>query len=178
MQTYSGVHFYPYDPRLEDIRIEDIAHSLSFQCRFNGHTKQFYSIADHSIRVALILPHYLQLSGLLHDAAEAYWGDMIRPIKLNSELGAAYTPHEQYTQSLIEMKFGLEYPSSHPQIKDADCRMLVTEKRDLLLHFPNSKWELEDSFSPLSHPIVPLPPSVAKDRFLALFSALSSSSSL
>ena len=54
--TYSGIEFWPLDPRPEDVRIEDIAHALSMQCRFAGHCDRFYSVAEHSIRVADLVP--------------------------------------------------------------------------------------------------------------------------
>jgi hypothetical protein len=81
MQLLSGKAFYVTDPKPEDIDILDIAHSLSMQCRYNGHTKGFYSVAEHSVLVANLVPPRLRLQALLHDASEAYVGDVIRPIK-------------------------------------------------------------------------------------------------
>lgn len=54
MQTFSGIQFYPLDPRVEDVRIEDIARALAMQCRYNGHVTRFYSVAEHSVRVAML----------------------------------------------------------------------------------------------------------------------------
>ena len=83
--TYSGKPFFPMDPRPEEIRIEDIAHSLSMQCRFNGHTKWFYSVAQHCsiMAEAMMSDGYAEYAfeALMHDAAEAYIGDLIRPVK-------------------------------------------------------------------------------------------------
>lgn len=84
--TYTGKHVDPFDIRTTDVCIEDIAHSLSLQCRFNGHCKRFYSVAEHCINVAEYLQERfntgsLSLCGLLHDAAETYIGDVVRPIK-------------------------------------------------------------------------------------------------
>lgn len=69
--TYTGRTFYPFDPRPEDICIEDIAHSLSNMCRFCGHVREFYSVAEHSVRGASHLYGLNALQFLLHDAAEA-----------------------------------------------------------------------------------------------------------
>lgn len=81
MQTYTGRKFWPLNPRAEEVYIEDIAHSLALSCRFNGHCKVFYSIAQHSVLVSQIVKPTQQLIALLHDSAEAYLGDIIRPIK-------------------------------------------------------------------------------------------------
>ena len=86
MCTASGVTFYPLDPRPEEIRIEDIAHSLALQCRFAGHCREFYSVAEHSVRGAQALRSIgatvaMQAAFLLHDASEAYAVDLPRPIK-------------------------------------------------------------------------------------------------
>src|SRR5689334_10911717 len=79
MTTFSGEPFWPLDPQPEDIRIVDIAHALSLQCRFNGHTKFHYSVAQHSLIMSFNVPLQFALEALLHDAAEAYIGDLIRP---------------------------------------------------------------------------------------------------
>lgn len=102
--TYTGVHFYPTEPSYNDIRIEDIAHSLSMLCRANGHYKKFYSVADHSIDCAAEaetrgLSAAMIMFCLLHDAAEAYISDIPRPVKIELE-GIDKTEH-----LLIEMIF-------------------------------------------------------------------------
>ena len=76
--TYTGRQFWPLDPRPEDICIRDIAHHLSLCCRFNGACRVHYSVAQHSVMVANILPAPLRFWGLMHDATEAYVGDMVR----------------------------------------------------------------------------------------------------
>ena len=81
LSTYTGKKFYPYDPRPEQICIEDIAHGLSMLCRFAGQCRFFFSVAEHSIAVAHLLPANLKLFGLLHDASEAYLVDLPRPVK-------------------------------------------------------------------------------------------------
>src|SRR5271165_5200280 len=81
LSTYTGKKFFPYDPRPEQICIEDIAHGLSMLCRFVGQCRFFSSVAEHSIAVARLLPANLKLFGLLHDASEAYLADLPRPVK-------------------------------------------------------------------------------------------------
>ena len=79
--TTTGRQFWPASPDPEQIQIEDIAHALSNLCRFGGHTREFYSVAQHSVLVSQNVPDDLRLVGLMHDATEAYCGDMIRPLK-------------------------------------------------------------------------------------------------
>lgn len=87
----------------DDICIEDIAHHLSNICRFTGATRQFYSVAQHCCLVAELLPPELKLEGLLHDAAEAYVGDMSSPLK--RAVGAAYKDIERGVTEAIVAKF-------------------------------------------------------------------------
>ena len=79
--TYTGKRFYPLAPRAEDVDIRDIAHALSLTCRFSGHTPWLYSVAQHSVLCATLVPQELRIHALLHDAAEAYLFDAARPIK-------------------------------------------------------------------------------------------------
>ena len=83
IQTHLGIQFIVLEPRFENIHIGDIAHALSMNCRFNGHCKDFYSVAEHSVHVSRILDDdpNLALWGLLHDASEAYITDLPRPVK-------------------------------------------------------------------------------------------------
>lgn len=86
VMTYTGKMFNPFYPDENLICVEDIAHALSMQCRYNGHINKFYSVAEHSIDVALLLRMLglsprAQLLGLLHDASEAYLSDIPAPIK-------------------------------------------------------------------------------------------------
>lgn len=136
IQTFTGVEVYPFDPRPEDIRIEDIAHALSMQCRYAGHCSQFYSVAEHSVRVAELLPREVQLWGLLHDASEAYLVDLPRPIKRHSEIGALYRVAEESLMRAIAARFDLEWPEP-PLIDGADKAMLCWEAMFLL---PNNTW--------------------------------------
>lgn len=79
--TYSGKRFYINDCNIADIPIEDIAHALSMNCRFNGHVNEFYSVAEHSVLVSKLVPKEYALWGLLHDVTEAFVPDIPRPFK-------------------------------------------------------------------------------------------------
>ena len=133
IQTYTGKKFYPLNPRVEDVDIRDIIHALSLKCRFTGHCSTFYSVAEHSYRVAEKLPKELKLQGLLHDATESYLPDVARPIKLAINFQAIEHP----VWIAIAKKFGL--PSElDPLVHETDTRMLMTEARDLMGEPPES----------------------------------------
>src|SRR5690606_19551202 len=73
-----------FDPRPGDVDLEVFAHALSLQCRFGGHCKVFYSVAQHCVLTARILhDSYWRHEALMHDAAEAYIGDVVRPLKMH-----------------------------------------------------------------------------------------------
>jgi len=170
IQTFTGKQFFL--ETAETIDIEDIAHSLSMTCRFNGHCTRFYSVAEHSIRVSDMLSADLALWGLIHDAAEAYIGDIPSPIKRNLMY---YAPNE-YSTSIktvearimrkISEKFGLRWPMPK-EVTHADLVMLATEKRDLMKQEPAPWLPLPD---PLEERIVvTMCPQEAKEKFLRLF---------
>lgn len=170
IQTYTGRQFWPCDPRPEEIHIEDIAHSLSMQCRFTGHCEQFYSVAEHSVRVSEILPGNSALWGLMHDASEAYLTDLSRPLKRGSGLGPIYKAMESRLMRAVCERFGM--PIDEPaEVKKADNCLLMTEKRDLMRsHGSLPKWsEPED---PLDEIIIPWSWLHAKSVFLEKFSHL------
>lgn len=131
--TFSGDFIRPLDPDPADIHIEDIAHALSNQCRWTGHTSRFYSVAEHSLHVAALVPDELSLNALLHDASEAYLADLARPIKKADGLGTIYLEVEARLQAAIAVRFGIsEDPLSHAEVKEADERMLWAEAKTLL----------------------------------------------
>lgn len=143
--TYSGKKFTPYNPKEEQICIEDIAHALSFICRFSGHTKNFYSVGLHSLYVAEELklrgyPNKMQLFGLLHDASESYINDIVKPFK--NYLGE-YLKIEKVIQSTIEKKLILNkgfLPIDSKEkevIQKIDTEMCYIEAKHLL---KNSSW--------------------------------------
>ena len=160
IQTYLGNKFYLFDPRPEDIHIEDIAHALSNVCRFAGHVSSFYSVSQHSVLVSQNCN--IPLYGLLHDAAEAYVHDITRPLKYAKGM-EVYSKIEKQIIEIIAQRFNLPLNFSHyPDIKQADILVLITEARDLM---GDPSWTKEFPFPPLKQKIVPLSPKQAKKLF-------------
>lgn len=104
--TYVGKKIYPPDIKKEDIDIRDIACSLGNRCRFSGHLKQFYSVAEHSVLVSLLVEPRFALWGLLHDASEAYFADIPSPLK-KLEIYKPLVEAERNFQKSICSAFGL-----------------------------------------------------------------------
>lgn len=129
IRTFSGVMFDFEHAVPWDVNLKDIAHSLGNTCRFNGHSPEFYSVAEHSCLVATLLQHrgydrLMQAAGLMHDATEAYVGDMVGPLK--ELVGGAFKDIEDQVWSLISERFKL--PAKLPeQVKLADHDMLMIE---------------------------------------------------
>lgn len=167
VSTYLGNRFYPLEPRIVDVAIEDIAHGLAYQCRFNGQTSAFYSVAQHSLIVAALVPDELKFAALLHDAAEAYLGDMVKPLKV---LLPAFSEIEDNVSQIIGERFGVDL-SHHPLIKRADLIALATEKRDLM-PYSAEPWTYLAGIEPSSEVIQPMAPEEAKRAFLQRFAAL------
>lgn len=165
IQTRNGVAFYPFDPRPEEILIEDIAHALSNQCRFSGHVKTFYSVAEHSVHVSRICDPKDALWGLLHDASEAYLQDMARPIKHLPEM-EPYRVIEGDLQDRVIARF--ELPITQPDsVTLADHRMLAREANDLMAPLlpGRERWMvLLDGSEP--HVSVPMFPEQARLAFM------------
>lgn len=162
------------------IVLADIAHALSNVCRWGGHTKRFYSVAQHSILVANHLePHgpEVMLWGLMHDAAEAYVGDMIGPLKRFLRLTQYRSPYDQFEQSVhdaIALTFGLPKGFHHEdRIVDADLAALATENRDLCFESQEHKdWAFNSLPEPFPFPITPLSPQESEREFKKLFADL------
>jgi hypothetical protein len=169
IQTSQGVPFDPLNPRAEDILIEDIAHALSNVCRFGGHCKKFYSVAEHSYWVSTLVPPEHALQALLHDASEAYLGDVPSPMK-RTPTYSIYRAREAHLQGMIYTKYGLS-PEEHVSVKNADLEMLATEARDLLAPL-HPDWRIPGVVPSEIIRIDPMSPAEAREAFLGRFRAL------
>lgn len=167
MQTYTGKKFWPLDPRPQEVDIVDIAHSLSMQCRYAGHCRKFYSVAEHSVLIARWLvgrtDAQTALYGLLHDAAEAYTVDVPRPLKRHL---VGYKEAEAKVMEAIAYRFGL--PLGMPEIvHEADDRIIADELANMTL----MPWHARHC-EPLGVNLRYWTPAEAEIEFLATFEAL------
>lgn len=169
MQTYTGRAVYPMDLRPDDICIEDIAHSLSMQCRYNGHCGRFYSVAEHSVLIARWLrakhSDAVALEGLLHDATEAYLADVPRPVK---PFLHGYKEAEQRAWAVIAERYDVPVDMS-PAVHDADNRILHDERQQNMAR-SEKDWELGGVR--LGVTLQFWEPAHAKAEFLELFAEL------
>lgn len=134
--TYSGTHFYPTDPKPEDIHITDIAHALSLICRGNGHVKTFFSVGQHCINCALEADargytSRLILACLLHDSSECYMSDVPRPFK------KTLTEYQKQEEHLLEVIYRWFLGSSltmeeQEELKKIDDDLLYYDLQELL----------------------------------------------
>ena len=159
IQTYTGIAFYPFEPRPDEILIDDIAHALSMLCRFAGHCNEFYSIAEHCVHITDWLPEEAKLAGLLHDASEAYLVDIPKPVKVQLP---DYAVIEENLGRAIAAKFGYQFPCP-AKVKEADKRILIDE-RNSILKTPAKAWDFEPE--PLGIKIQCWSPKEAKEQFL------------
>src|SRR5574337_9143 len=164
IQTYSGRRFNPTNPNPGAIVIQDIAHALSMQCRFSGHCKKFYSVAQHSVLGSYICDSQDALWGLMHDASEAYLVDVPRPLKRSGKF-EAYIEFEHKMQEAICRRFGLPIQEP-PSVKLADTKLLATEARDLMAPL-HSDWR--QPTEPLPFLIEAWGHDKAKDMFMKRF---------
>lgn len=169
----SGQCFNVREPRPEQIQLADIAHHLSNVCRFGGAVREFYSVAEHCLYVSRLVRPELAALGLLHDATEAYLGDVIKPLK---NCLPDYRALEHVWAAAIAERFG--FPSlEHPEVKLADVAAVQAERRDLLpstlnADAPRELWaaylQRGDRVPPAATPVKPLgSPAAAKEAFLA-----------
>lgn len=167
MLTLTGLYFDFLDPRPEQIDPRDIAYGLSNCCRFGGQCKPFYSVAEHCVLASNHVPAEDAFTALLHDAAEAYTGDIISPLK---QLLPDFKIIEARVEAAIARKFGLTLP--YPRsVKHIDLRLLRTERRDLM-HSSGGDWPSMAGYEYLPMTMTPLSPESAQLAWLRRFNAL------
>lgn len=168
VQTNSGIRFNFLNVAEDMISIEDIAHALSLMCRYNGHCKKFFSVAEHSY---LLSQYVLNETGnkkkareaLLHDAAEYIIADLPRPVKYSLP---QYRILEKNIERVIAKVFNLDYPMG-AWLKELDARMLKTERFQVMT-VTNMPWEV-DSLEVLDLNVMFYPSDVIKELFLDQF---------
>lgn len=153
IQTLDGKKFDLWKPSPDAVEPNTLAVVLSRICRFGGHCRNFYSVAQHSVLVCdLVSSPELKLPALLHDAHEAYWGygDVCRPAKrANGLIAAFFRSHQLAVDCCIADRFGIDpMLFDHPEIKHADNVALATEARDLMEE-PPVPWEKLPNPSPV-----------------------------
>lgn len=168
LQTFTGRFVHPAQPSAEDIDIRDIAHALSLQCRFGGHAKCAYSVAQHSYLASKIVPPADALWALLHDASEAYLVDVPTPVKRLAAMDG-YRALEAQMQRLIFQTFGLrgEMPES---VKEADEALVLAEAEVLLAAGAGRDFdEIRARVAPATIRIIPVVADQAERVFLRRF---------
>jgi hypothetical protein len=170
IETRSGVIFDLAAPRAEDVLFFDIAWALAHCCRFAGHVRGFYSVAQHTVLASYSVPPEDALAALLHDAAEAYIGDLSRPLK--ALLGHSIKEIEGRILAVILQKAGLP-ALLPPTVKLADVALLLAEKRDLMgeLEWPQQDGQ-DEGVLPYPYSIDPWPAEWARERWLGRFAEL------
>lgn len=165
LQTYSGKLIDVFNLQPEDIDIKDIAHSLSNICRFAGHSKFFYSVAQHTVLGLKLVTEQQKKAWLLHDTAEAYLADIPRPLK-------QHLPNfkEMERRVLVRIYEHFEVPILDlAAVKSADNLMLATEA-NTLMNTDTCNWkEFCNGVEPLDFPIRHWTPKKAKELFLAKY---------
>ena len=182
IQTYTGKKFFPLDPDPDQICIEDIAHALSNVCRYAGHSNRFYSVAQHSIMLAeeFFSGWQYKFVALLHDASEAYLGDIPRPLKHHPDF-AFYRDAEAVLQQMIFDKFygpirsddywdQKWWTDTTAKIKQYDSAMIAHEAR-VFLEPLHPEFRLPEPYI-AQLKFEPWYPQTAKDRFLQLYHRL------
>src|SRR5918992_3349242 len=173
LQTVSGRWVNPFDPDPEQLDAGDIARALANLCRFGGHSRTFYSVAQHSVIVSRLVEERTAdaedaFAALMHDATEAYLGDMPHPLKHRSPLGAAYRAAEDHLEKAINERFRIK--PGVPEIKRVDKALLAAERRA----FSAERWhwpELE-GVEPLDVELTAWPPDEAARAFAERYAEL------
>jgi 5'-nucleotidase len=173
LQTVSGRFVNPFDPDPDQLDIADIARALANVCRFGGHCRSFYSVAQHSVIVSELVEERGGdvedvFAALMHDATEAYLGDMPHPIKHRSPLGEAFKAAEDHLEEVIRARFAIK--PDVPEIKRADRALLATERRAFSAE--NWHWPELDGVAPLDLELTAWAPDEAERAFRRRYAEL------
>lgn len=163
----SGLYLDLADPQPDQITIEDIAGGLSKLCRFGGQIETFYSVAEHCVHCveqaeADGLPLETQIACLMHDAAEAFIGDMVKPLKV---MMPEYKDVEQNMEAVINAKFGIDMLHQQEHVRKIDHEMLIAERRALFTA-DNVMWTGEADVRKIDRRFLCLVPIMAESWFL------------
>ncbi len=166
IMLHSGALFDFLDPWASEFTIEDVAHGLSNICRYAGQCRAFYSVAEHSIHVSRVARGF-EMPALMHDAAEAFIGDVTRPLK---QLLPEYKSIETSVERAILARFGI--PERIPkEVKQADLRVLAAEQAQIMPPGTDA-WARTNGIEPAPIVIEHMPPAQAMVIFLRRFEDL------
>lgn len=167
IMTHSGRRVNPLNVQIDDVDITDIAHALALTNRFGGHTVCPITVAQHSVLVSRMVPKEHAMQGLLHDASEAYLGDVTKWLK-GTPAFEQYRISERLAEQSIYVRFGCCI-YMHPAVEVADWRMVVFEAS---VGYGDKSWLGE----PEPHPVLaewsPWPWARARREFLDRFAQL------
>jgi 5'-deoxynucleotidase YfbR-like HD superfamily hydrolase len=167
IRTYSGLYFDFANIESNIILIEDIVQGLSHIGRFVGHTETLYTVAQHSVLASYIVPEEEAFAALMHDASEAYTGDLNKPLK---ELLPEFKVIESKIEAHIFKTFGLPSELSD-SVKYADRVMLATEQRDIM-NAQDDRWVFTAGVSPMEKRIKVVDSVTARKMFMDRFNEL------
>lgn len=171
--TFSGIYVNYVNPTVDSIRVQDIAHGISNECRYAGQCKEFYPVGQHCVLASYLVPNVLAYEALFHDASEAYLKDLPTWLKL---LLPGYREIEAKFDNVIRLKFDLPTDpeiilANKKIIKEVDYKLLATEKRDLMPQ-DGEDWEFLKNVTPMPFHIKPWSPKKAKRKFLERYEEL------
>ena len=170
IETFTGKKIDILSPDPNEVDLLDIAHALSNTNRFGGHARVPYSVAEHCVRMVAIVPNHLRMEALLHDAAEAYTGDMPSPFK---QVMDEFRRYESLMERAVRSHFGLPGDRIPGELKLYDNIMLITEARDLGFSWWNTN-KHSDMPDPLEEEIVPWDWRTARDAYINTYYDLKS----
>lgn len=178
IKTASGIYFDFSSPSIDKVYIGDIATALSKICRFGGQLpgNLFYTVAEHCVhcvKLAMkdgVTDKKILLAILLHDATEAYCGDVVKPLK--NLVGEAYQQIEKRVENVIAETFDVDFDANHSIIKKYDIEMLIAEKKRLFNN-PSELWNDEENIRVVEVDFKLYSPKNGKAKFLKMYKKLS-----